>query len=99
MTDENDTMNEDDIDDLPGIITALGEQDAVITETGLGKLFGRCAVSVKRAVERGELPPPVRLFGQNTWTVGVIRTHLEQRLKSAAKEAEQLQGKIRVLSP
>ena len=100
MTEEDDTMTaEDDIHDLPEIITALGEPDAVITEAGLAHLFGRCAVSVKRAVERGELPPPVRLFGQNTWTAGVIVAHLEQRLKIAAKEAAQLQGKIRALSP
>ena len=89
----------DEVHDLPGIITALGEPDAVITEAGLAKLFGRCTVSVKRAVERGELPPPVRLFGQNTWTVGVISAHLEHRLKMAAKEAKQLQDKIKVMSP
>ena len=100
MTEEQNTMiNEDDIHDLPGIITALGESDGIITEAGLAQLFGRCSVSVKRAVERGELPPPVRLFGQNTWTAGVIVAHLEQRLKIAAKEAAQLQGKIRALSP
>ena len=51
---------------LPGVIALLGElkPGAVITEEGVARLFGRHATSVKRAVQRGELPPPCRLFGK-----------------------------------
>ena len=70
------------LEDIPGIVTALGRlgAGAVITEEGISHLFGRHGDSVKRAVERRELPPPVKLFGQPTWTVGVVLRHLEQRL-------------------
>ena len=86
---------------LPGVIAALGEMKsgAIITEEGVAQLFGRCAASVKRAVQRGELPAPCRLFGSNTWTVGVLVGHIEHRLEQAAAEAEAIEQKIKQLSP
>ena len=88
-----------EVSDLPGIITALGDPDAVITEAGLARLFGRCSASVKRAVKRDELPPPARLFGKPMWTAGVIVEHLQQRQKEAAEEAERQKKKITELEP
>ncbi len=58
-------------------------------------LFDRKTDSVRRAVEHGDLPPPVRLFGQNTWTAGVLVRHLEARLEQAAQEAEQRADDVR----
>jgi len=86
---------------LPGVIAALGELKprTVITEDGLAQLFDRCTTSVKRAVERGELPPPCRLFGGNIWTVESVLQHIEARLEDAAREHEQMQRKLRELSP
>lgn len=63
------------------------------------RLFKRHPVSVKRAVQRGELPPPIRLFGGNVWTVGAITRHFEVRLAEAAKEAERTAQRIAHLSP
>jgi hypothetical protein len=75
---------------LPGIIALLGQlgTGALITEEGIGQLFDRHPDSVKRAVERGELPPPVRMFGQPTWTVGALLDHINNRLSEAAADAE-----------
>jgi hypothetical protein len=78
-----------EVSDLPGIITALGDPDAAITEAGLARLFGRCSVSVKHAVQRDELPPPVRLFGTNAWTARVIGAHLERHLAEASEYVTQ----------
>ena len=86
---ENENFN---ISENPnGIIEKLGElkPNTVITEAGLALLFSRHVISVKRAVERGELPPPCRLFGNNTWTIRVLIKHIESRLEQAAKEVEQ----------
>ena len=87
--------------DVPGIIATLGDlkPGAVITEAGLAYLFHRHVASVKRAVQRGELPPPCRLFGQPTWTVGTLLRHLEGRLDQAAKEAERAAQRLARLSP
>ena len=106
MPDIVDTPSEDATDgdetaQLPGVIAALGEMKsgAVITEEGVAQLFNRCTASVKRAVQRGELPPPCRLFGSNAWTVGVLVGHIEGRLEQAAAEAQKLAAKIRKLNP
>jgi hypothetical protein len=103
---ESDTPSEEPADgeeslQLPGVIAALGEMKpgAVITEEGVANLFNRCTASVKRAVQRGELPPPCRLFGSNAWTVGVLVGHIERRLQEAAAEAQRLAAKIRKLNP
>ena len=75
---------------VPGVIAVLGQlgPGAVVTEEGLAKLFQRHASSVKRAIRRGELPPPTRIFGGNAWTVGCLVRHFESRQSDAAKERE-----------
>jgi len=82
------------------IIKELGDlaPDTVISEDALAKIFDRHKVSVKRAVERGELPPSVRLFGEPVWTVRALRDHMNKRLEAAKKEAEQLERKISQMS-
>lgn len=55
----------------------------IVTEAQLAQALGRHPVTIKRAVERGELPPPVRLMGKPTWTGAVILKHLESRLEQA----------------
>ena len=86
---------------IPGVIGILGElgAGAVITEGGLAKLFGRHPASIKRAIQRGELPPPCRMFGQNTWTAGTLVRHIETRLAEAAKEARRVAERVVQLSP
>lgn len=70
-------------------LDALG-MNTIIDETEVAKLFGRCRKSVKRSVGRGELPQPVRTFGQDTWLVGCIAEHMKARLAAAARDAERL---------
>ena len=79
-----------------GIIKELGNlpPDTVVSEEALAKMFDRHRVSIKRAVERGELPPSVRLFGEPVWTVRALREHLSKRLETAKQEAEKLQQGI-----
>ncbi|PON12284.1 hypothetical protein C2W62_40420 [Candidatus Entotheonella serta] len=86
---------------LPGIIVELGRlgTNALISEGGLAHLFNRHVVSVKRAIGRGELPPPCKLFGANVWTVGVIIKHIESRLEMASQEAEAQAKRFKNLSP
>ncbi len=85
-----------DPDELPGVIALLGDlrPGAILTEAGVARLFSRHVASVKRAVQRGELPPPCRLFGSNAWTAGSLVQHIEQRLAEAAKEADAMARKL-----
>lgn len=92
---------EEPAENLPGIIALLGElgPGAILTEEGVARLFSRHVASVKRAVTRGELPPPCRLFGGNAWTARVLVQHIERRLEEAAKEAKRMARKLVRLSP
>lgn len=85
--DSNDAASE-----AHGICGELGvlDEGALVFESGLARMLGKHVVSVKRAVERGELPPPTRLMGKPVWTVGVIRRHIEERLAAEARCREQM---------
>ena len=78
-----------------GVIKELGELKpaSVITEQGLAHLFQRQTCSVKRAIDRGELPPPTKIFGQCAWTVGFLIRHIEKRLAEAAADSEKQREK------
>ena len=86
---------------LPGVIAEFGDlkPGAIITEEGIAKLFQRHVVSVKRAVQRGELPPPTKLFGANVWTVESIIRYIEDRLAQAAAESDRDAKRLAKLSP
>ena len=85
-----------DTSEMPGIIALLGElkPGAILTEAGVARLFSRHVASVKRAVQRGELPPPCRLFGTNAWTAGALVQHIEKRLEDAAQQKVRMARKI-----
>jgi hypothetical protein len=77
----------------PGIITELGSLPpaTLLTEDGLAGVMGKaCRESIKRAVARGELPPPVKIMGKNAWTVGSIVRHIEERLESERNKVSRL---------
>jgi hypothetical protein len=79
-----------------GIIAVLAElpPEALIDEAGLARIFGRCVKSIKRAIQRHELPPGVRLMGRPTWTARAVLDHLNRRLDEAKRDAERLAQRI-----
>jgi len=72
--------------------------DNIVTERHLANLLGKHPVSIKRAVGRGELPQPVRMFGENCWTAQALREHLAKRLDAARREAEKTERRISALA-
>jgi len=97
---QNDAFSEED-DNPGGIVRLLGElpPGAILDEEALAKTFGRSSVTIKRAVERRELPPPVRMFGKPCWTVSVILAHIEARLDAAKRKAERDAARFSQLCP
>jgi hypothetical protein len=79
-----------------GIVKELGElaREAIIDKGALARMFNRCTTSVQRAVDRGELPAPVKIMGKPRWTAGAILDHIDARLKheteKTTKERERL---------
>jgi hypothetical protein len=77
----------------PGIYLELGKLPpaTLVSEDGLARLLGKsCRDSVKRAIERGELPRPVKLMGKNTWTIGYLCSFFEKRLDEEARKITRL---------
>ena len=88
--------------DLHGICALLGKlpPGALVFEDGLARMFGRKnREAVKRSIKRGELPPSIRTMGTPHWLAGVIVKHLEKRLATAAREAEQQRQRTEKLRP
>ena len=73
--------------------------NAPLTEAALANLLGKSRRSITRAVERGELPPPVRLLGQPTWLARTITAHLAQRLQTEKRKADHEAKRLAVYRP
>lgn len=86
---------------MDGVCTALSDlgENALITQKALAEALGRSESSVRRAIGRGELPPPVRVAGAFRWTVGVVVRHVEKRLADAARRADRMRRRIAEDSP
>lgn len=83
------------------IVEELGELSpgTVIDKKALAKIFNRCTTSVDRAIERGELPAPVKILGKPRWTVKSILDYIGDRLRTAQEEAEKEKLRLARISP
>ena len=84
--------------DLMSWLAAL-PNDTIISEAQLAKLFRRHVSSVKRAVQRGELPRPMSLFNELVWTKGVILAHVNACLEAERKTAAETTRRVQHLRP
>jgi hypothetical protein len=55
-------------------------------------LFGISDDTVTRAYKRGDIPPPIRLFGCNAWTIDALQQHFARRLDEVRAQAEREQA-------
>jgi len=83
--------------DTNQIITTLGElpSGALITEQNLAQIFDRHPASIKRAIRRGELPPPAKILGKPTWTAESILDHINALLHTAKGEKAELAHRLK----
>lgn len=75
------------------------EDGDIISESELAAMLGKHPTSIKRAVERGEFPPSVRLMGKPIWTAGAIRAHIGERLEEEKRKQQELERKVTRLKP
>jgi hypothetical protein len=77
-------------ENFSGIICELGNlpKGAIVNEEALSKIFNRCQVSIKRAIQRCQLAPPITLLGMPVWTSEKLLSHLNARLDKALKESQ-----------
>lgn len=79
---------------MVGVVVELGTlgAGAIVSKAGLARMLHKHPVSVDRAIQRGELPKPVKFMGGMVWTAGVLTAHFERRLEAAAKEVARRDG-------
>ena len=86
-----------DVDQGLAALNAM-KLDALISEAELARILQRDPKSIKRAVDRQELPPPCRFIGRNVWTVGAIIRHVEAAIDRANHDVSVASYKITELA-
>jgi predicted DNA-binding transcriptional regulator AlpA len=83
------------------VITTLAElpPDALVFLPAVAAYLHRHPKSVRHAVARGELPPPIRLMRRSAWTAGAIVQHLQRRQAEAAQRRVESERHIAALQP
>ena len=74
---------------LAGAYSALGQlsPETPLGVKALAELFGWSTRTVHRAVQSGDLPPPFKLMGRNTWLAKTILEDSEARQEGAVRLA------------
>jgi predicted DNA-binding transcriptional regulator AlpA len=71
----------------------------LIDDARLASILQVCSCTIKRMVQRSELPPPIRMSGHPVWFAGTILEHIQKRLEAARKDAERTERRLRSYSP
>ena len=72
---------------------------ALLTEAALAKALRVAPSTLRRMVNRWQLPPPVRLGGRRVWLAGRVLAHIEAAAERAARDAERVARKYRGNNP
>jgi len=95
---ENDELSKGGIG--TGVITSLAElhPEALVDEGVLAEAFGVSGRTIRRMVNRYELPPPIRVAGRPMWLAGNVTAWLKDKAEQAEKyaraEAERIKRHI-----
>jgi hypothetical protein len=71
----------------------------ILDERAAARMFHCSTATIKRCVQRGELPVPIRMLGRPCWTTGRIIEHVTKRLLDAQREAEREAQRLSRFSP
>ena len=74
-------------------------EKAILDEARMASIFAVTPRTVRRMVDRGELPPSFRLAGRANWFSGIVVNHLFDLAKKKLNEARDHQKKIAKYSP
>ena len=84
----------------PGVYDVLARlpKQALLDESAMARAFGVNGRTIRRMVNRNELPPPLKRAGRALWFAGRVLDWLEEEADLLAKEADKLRQKIRSYS-
>jgi predicted DNA-binding transcriptional regulator AlpA len=84
-----------------GIILGLAAlpEKAILTEAALAAAIGVTQRTIRRMVQRNEIPPPVPLAGQAVWFSGNVLSHIQSRMERRSRDViRQQNARERLLS-
>ena len=72
----------------------------LLTYDGMRDLF-QCESdkTIERAGDRGELPPPIKFFGNHVWLAGTLLRHLEWQAQAALDDRITAQNNVKRIYP
>lgn len=81
----------------PGVYEVLARlpRQALLDEGAMARAFGVNGRTIRRMVNRHELPPPLKRAGRALWFAGRVLDWLEEEAEQLAKDANRLRQKIR----
>ncbi len=74
-------------------------RDTLLDEQALAQALGVCGRTVRRCVQRHELPEPIRLAGRSQWLAGRVLDHLHERAAEKEKEAKRNFSRLQAINP
>ena len=85
---------------MPGVYDALARlpERALVDEGAMARAFGVNGRTIRRMVNRHELPPPLKRAGRALWFAGRVLDWLEEEADLLAKDADKLRKKIQSYS-
>lgn len=77
----------------PGVYVEIARlpDRAIVTEEALSRMLSVTCRTVRRMVQRNEIPPPVALAGKAVWFVGNILEHIQKRVERLTQKTERRQ--------
>lgn len=73
------------------------DERTIINIGDVAKISKVSPMSIHRAIQRGELPKPVKILGRDSWLVGHILRHINKRLEQAQEKAEEENKRLKCL--
>lgn len=93
--------DEPELDDRPGIWREFNDlgRDTLISEAAMAQIFGKHLMSIRRAIDKQQLPQPAKLMDARVWRLGTILDFIDARLKAEQKEADKLRRRVLEMAP
>ena len=69
-------------------------ENKVLFEDDLADRFDVARRTIRRMIQRGELPRPFRMNGKSAWLAEHVDAHIRERAERAVKEGQRQRAKI-----
>lgn len=69
-------------------------REMIVDTRALARVLGRSTRTIRRMVDRYEIPPPIRMSGRSTWQVGTILSWYAERAERRVSESRRVRDRL-----